>query len=234
MKNPWLTTDLKRKINQKSHFYKLFKRGLISRQMNNMFKNRINKEIKNAKDLYYKNLIVFHKNDLKKSWNVIKKLSGKIEKKEEIIKLLDGDVLLTDKTEIANSFVDFFSNIAQNLDSYLPTSDSSPFDNISRNPNSFYIFPVTEYECQDIVSKLKCVKCNLDEIPVNIFKIIFPYIATIFSKLVNKSFEFGIFPDALKLARITPIFKQGDRLNATNFRPISSLLWKNFRTMFCQ
>ena len=44
-----------------------------------------------------------------------------------------------------------------------------------------------------------------------------------FCKIVNESFRIGIFPDALKTARITPIFKNGDKLNATNFRPISSL-----------
>ena len=221
-KNPWITSELKRKINQKSYFFKLFRRGLISREMNNIIKNRINKEIKVAKDTYYKNILKFHKNDLKKSWNVIKKLSGKIERKEEIVKLLDGDTLITDKTDIANSFVNFFSKIAQNLDDDLPNSSISPYINISRNPNTFFVFPVTEYECQSIVSSLKCVKNDLNKMPVYLFKIVFPYIASIFRKLINESFKLGIFPDVLKCARITPIFKKGDKLLATNFRPISS------------
>ena len=40
-------------------------------------------------------------------------------------------------------------------------------------------------------------------------------------KLINLSFERGIFPDALKLARIIPIFKKGDLLQCNNYRPIS-------------
>ena len=41
--------------------------------------------------------------------------------------------------------------------------------------------------------------------------------------LINKSFASGIFPDCLKLARITPLYKSGDREDFTNYRPVSIL-----------
>ena len=37
------------------------------------------------------------------------------------------------------------------------------------------------------------------------------------------SIEQGIFPDSLKLAKVTPIFKSGDKYNVSNYRPISIL-----------
>ena len=37
----------------------------------------------------------------------------------------------------------------------------------------------------------------------------------------NQSFETVIFPDALKVARIIPMFKKGDLLQCNNYRPIS-------------
>ena len=40
-------------------------------------------------------------------------------------------------------------------------------------------------------------------------------------KLINLSFETRIFPDALKLARIIPIFKKGDLLQCNNYRSVS-------------
>ncbi len=37
----------------------------------------------------------------------------------------------------------------------------------------------------------------------------------------NKSLTFGIFPDDWKCARVTPLFKQGERSDLNNYRPIS-------------
>ena len=41
--------------------------------------------------------------------------------------------------------------------------------------------------------------------------------------LFEKSIEKGVFPDALKIARVTPLFKGGDPSNISNYRPISDL-----------
>ena len=43
------------------------------------------------------------------------------------------------------------------------------------------------------------------------------------SKLINKCLEAGYFPDFLKTARITPVFKTGDPTQFGNYRPISVL-----------
>ena len=41
--------------------------------------------------------------------------------------------------------------------------------------------------------------------------------------LINNCLKKGVFPDDLKLADITPIFKKEDSLNKENYRPVSIL-----------
>ena len=43
------------------------------------------------------------------------------------------------------------------------------------------------------------------------------------AKLINLSFETGIFPDILKIAKVTPIHKKESKLDFKNYRPISLL-----------
>ena len=41
--------------------------------------------------------------------------------------------------------------------------------------------------------------------------------------MVNSCFEVGIFPDILKIAKVTPLHKKESKLNFLNYRPISLL-----------
>ena len=50
-----------------------------------------------------------------------------------------------------------------------------------------------------------------------------PYIADPLSKIFNKSISSGIYPDLLKTARVTPIYKKGVKSDPGNYRPISVL-----------
>ena len=64
---------------------------------------------------------------------------------------------------------------------------------------------------------------GIDDINVNILRNIYDIIEPILLYIFNLSISEGIFPDALKIAKVSPIFKSGDNCEVGNYRPISVL-----------
>jgi hypothetical protein len=56
-----------------------------------------------------------------------------------------------------------------------------------------------------------------------ILKISSPFIAAPINHICNKMLRDGVFPDRLKYAIISPLYKNGDICDASNYRPISLL-----------
>ena len=125
---------------------------------------------------------------------------------------------------MAEAMNEYFASVGLNLDSELPSPNDH--DNIplqQRSEKSFYLFPVSTAECGKIITNLKNTKVDIDIIPIRLLKKIINYIAEPLTYIINKSFTLGTFPDQLKIARVTPIFKKGEHTNPSNYRTISSL-----------
>ena len=222
--NPWLTPQLKKMINRKSEYFKLFKLGFISRENNLNFNKKVNASIKKAKENYYKDAFNQSKSNMKKNWKLINALLGSNPKNKNIKKLVVDNHEFVNPSDIANQFNSFFCDIALKLESELPPSSISHKSFLgSPKPNSFYLYDVKIPDCLKIISKLKITSSDLNLMPVKIFKMLRTEISNPLCKLINLSFYHGKFPDILKIARITPIFKKGDNQNPSNYRPIASL-----------
>ena len=67
-------------------------------------------------------------------------------------------------------------------------------------------------------------KANLTrDIPAGIPKGCVDSYIFVHTKILNTSSERGCFPNHLKLAEVTPVFKKKDELNKENYRPVNVL-----------
>ena len=62
-----------------------------------------------------------------------------------------------------------------------------------------------------------------DDTNFNVVKACFEEINEPLKHFFNLSLENGIFPEKMKIAKVIPLFKNGDPKNITNYRPISVL-----------
>ena len=58
---------------------------------------------------------------------------------------------------------------------------------------------------------------------MKLMKGIIPSISTPLAMIINQSLKSGVFPAKLKIAKVIPLFKKGDRFLIDNYRPISIL-----------
>ena len=65
--------------------------------------------------------------------------------------------------------------------------------------------------------------CGYDNLPARLLRDAALYISSSLTYIFNLSIERGKFPDALKVAKVTPIYKKGRKDLAGNYRPISVL-----------
>ena len=82
----------------------------------------------------------------------------------------------------------------------------------------------TQEEIVDIACKFPAGKsAGYDNIPMSIIKRSIGSISSPLTHIINLSIIHGIVPDELKIARVVPIFKSGDKALFSNYRPISVL-----------
>ena len=77
-------------------------------------------------------------------------------------------------------------------------------------------------DVKTVIKDLKNNKSVGGEIPIQILKES-EFTFEILTNCINKSIETGYFPDSLKEANITPIFKKDDPLDKSNYRYFSIL-----------
>ena len=122
-------------------------------------------------------------------------------------------------------------NIASDLrvNSTYTEADTSKLESfVSSKLNSsmsqFNFVPTTVQDTQKMIGNLPSGKATgPDDINVRILKLVASVLCEPLTRLFNLSLEKGCFPSKWKIARVTPLHKDGARDNRDNYRPISVL-----------
>ena len=174
-------------------------------------------------------------------WKAVKPIFSKSRTKSDTIPLRENGEIVSDEQTVCNIFNRFFQSIGseigspENNDRDLQeiidhyenhTSVNMIKDNIKRdrNGNTFIFKFVSEREVAKIVSSLSVKKASgYDELPAKFIKMLSKELINPLSLLINRCILENEFPDKMKKANISPLYKKKDKLNKDNYRSVNLL-----------
>ena len=191
------------------------------------YKNKLTHIKEISKKMYYKSVIDENKSNSNRLWKVINEIIRKERKQTSNIphEVIDANGhKQTDSATVNNTFNQYFSEVGFRLASKIPPTSKFPTANIKSVPYSMFLEPITEEEVTHYIRSLNDHKsAGATEIPIKCIKLSNVIISPILTVIFNRCITEGIFPDDLKIAQITPIFKKGSQALCGNYRPISVL-----------
>ncbi|CAG2252795.1 unnamed protein product [Mytilus edulis] len=193
------------------------------------WRNKTKQIVDNSKKNYYKNMVK-DSNDPKTLWKCLHSLNPKVKNTPYELATEDNNTTKSKKC-IADTFNNFFTSCAEKLreqGNYTPVNKAD-FSNLSKfvknklhKHEKFSIPPVNMNELFNELAKLDINKASgMDNIGPKILRLSAPFIASPLTYIFNRMIDTDIYPSLLKNAKVTPGFKDGDKLLPTNYRPIS-------------
>ena len=229
LSKPWITKALHKSIKKKHYLFKLARQNRIDLNAYKRYSNILSTLIKTSKVSYYKNQFDTSKKDLRKTWSIINSTINPSRKRLSIHKLQHNNEIITDPTKMAEVLNAHFAGIGLKLKDALPKrNENSYFKHLPPSlSSSIYLSPSTPAEIVSIIKDLKNTKSTFNSLSTKVLKENSLSLSNPISLIFNNIITQSQYPDTLKIACITALFKAGDELDPNNYRPISSLTTLN-------
>jgi hypothetical protein len=229
---PWINIETCKRIKTKNMLLKQVKMNPNNDKLKQYFKdfrNNLQREIRLLKNNYYRNLFTRFKGNSKKTWSVIREITGQTCKPFDI-SLESNNKIINDPFEVANVFNKYFLSVADSLSSNnIKPKDfyNCPWKDCFKEQvmgDSIFLFPIHKNELVSVIQSLKNgTSAGLDGINANLIKEIHSETIDVLLYIFNLSFSSGVFPEKMKDAVVIPIHKKGSKFSCSNYRPISLL-----------
>ena len=189
-------------------------------------KNKVNNKIKSLKNLHFRREWDRAGSSIKKQWGFINSFFNKNSDSPMVDSLLVEGMEVSDNMGVVNSLNKHFAEIGETIVNSL-NNESLEFN---------LDMQFTDIECDRLLKMQLTNENEVNEILLGLKKNSAPgddevtvldllnlreHIVPIITTLINTIISSGIYPQELKISRITPIFKSGDKKNMGDYRPIS-------------
>ena len=221
IQSPWITSKIKKCIEKKHRWYRLWKGGLITLTSYKRYCSSLRNLLRIAKKNYYVHKLNSLNNDPKKNWKLLNKMMNKNVKGIPDEFIINGSSC-ADPQLVANAFNTYFVDHPHQIHENIDESNGDYSNIISQNTNTMYFDFFDELEILKVICNLK-KEGDRQDISRRFIKLSASYVSKLLCKLFNMCLTTSIYPDGLKIAKVTPVFKKGKNNDISNYRPVSVL-----------
>lgn len=224
---PWITQGLLRCMRHRDKLHKKSNQNPNDETLKITYKryrNFCNGLLKKLKRQYDRDNISNAGNDSKRLWKAIKDITNTSKTKNYPKELLSAEI--TPQVAV-NKVNEYYVKVGESLAERIPQTNDGENETIndkSSNNNSFFLGDTDEREVEQIIMGLRTTcAMGVDQISNKILKDFKDFLVPPITFIFNQCLQLGIFPRDLKVSKVLPIHKGGDRDRVNNYRPISIL-----------
>ena len=201
--SPWITAGLKRLLRARDKL-KIKAVKVKSQLLMNAYKqmrckaNNLNRKLKRE---HFSSKIELNKGNIKETWRTINQLVNKRSKTTEISTIREGDRVISDPTEIADSMNQFFCSVGKDLSDKIPNKENplltGNYGERKKDVEKFAFIPVNPENVMKGCKDFKTFNSyGTDFISVFFLKVGIEVLAPSLAQLFNLSLSTGRFPDS--------------------------------------
>ena len=194
-----------RKTPAHSHLYHTYNTNLKT------YNSILKKLIRTTRKSYYDTKFNKYKGDMKGTWKTINEILNRTKRKNKFPHFFkDGNEIVTGKLDIANHFNTFFTNIGPKLSNLINSPNNVNFHTYLKNKTNYsFTFKTVDMDTiNSIIDKFAPKSsCGYDGISMKLLKTVKQALLKPITLIINQMLSTGIFPEKLKIAKVTPVFK---------------------------
>lgn len=225
LKKPWIDEHLTKLIKHKNYWFVKYKSDILNDQLKtelHYWRNQVTYWRRKKRKDYFGKRFEDSLNNSKQTWKCVNEVIYNGKKTTHQTTIYDSSDDFTSKIESLNNLNIYFAEIGEKLTSNFK---KTVFYETPLNLNTPFKFKkVTTGELSSTIQSLNNTSATgYDNIPTSMIKANSEFLNYTIKELINTSLITGIVPKDLKISKIIPIYKSGNKKDTSNYRPISIL-----------